>query len=1072
MNDNDPLPNRIEREPHLSEADGGEFGRDRAASSTMNGLYGELETLAELLSDPVVVDPVYAEAACARAVELASRVIETPRLEPSASAAISPADPVDPGYLGPYKLLALLGQGGMGKVYKALHPKLDKVVALKVLSTDRVGSSELLSRFEREMKAAGKLDHPHLIRALDAGEVDGTHYLVMEYVSGIDLALLIKHRRRLSMADACELIVQAASGLHAAHSHGMVHRDIKPANLMLSIQEFGLPIVKVLDLGLALLSSLSVEQSGLTTDGQIMGTIEYMAPEQASNCHSVDARADVYSLGATLYALLTGGSIFANRPYQTMLQKLSALANESVPSIRHRRPDIDGELADIIDRMLARSPDDRYQSMAAVIVALKPFTVGADLPTLLTGNRKQTNEFQLHETLLVASRTSTDGLLSTGDNWNKRGGAGRDEVDNACNRSTRLRQPRTVIALATVVAGIALFAAIIFSRRTADGDLVVEIPDDVPADVRKEIKISVTGDGVAEVASEANGWKIGVKEGKYNAELTGGSDQVQLDNSVVTVTRNKKTIVTITMQPAAKTAVSRSKPAGITISDPATERRLAEWVLGVKGHVTVRTSTGESVEVSRRKDLPKKPFTLTGVVLDSSGAADADDQISNDDCRQFAAISGLETLNLSRQQHVTTEGLAHFSGCRDLKFLGLGFTEVGVDAIPLVANFTKLESFQFPLAECDTWAEALTKMPTLRKVIAYRSGITDVGVAHLARLPRLEDLNLVDADLTDASLKSLTTCKSLKSLVFHCSKLTWPEVKRLQQALPECSIDDLRLSLYDPNYQFAQWLKSLPPPLMFEVSLGDGSVKRIEPTQPLPLEPLQVEYLFLQGPALDQPGDAFLDEFAMRVKGQRITGLQLRSPMLTSERVARVVKLPEFADLHKVSIVSDVVDDTAIEVLAGLPKLTHVNFHCPKLTGKGLQQLRELTSLAMLGTSGIPAEGIDELTQLSKLLYLQIGNVRFTDRQISSLAKLKLTNLLAVDAGIDDVLLAHLSRMESLEVLALDKSPITDAGLPELKKLTSLNYLSLVGTKVTAAGVADLQQALPKCKIEWDVPPP
>jgi serine/threonine protein kinase len=245
-------------------------------------------------------------------------------------------------------------------------------------------SPESVARFNREMKAVGKLDHPHIVRATDAGEADGTHYLVMEFVEGIDLAELLKRNGPLPIAAACELVRQAALGLQAAHARGMVHRDVKPANLMLARQEFGPPLVKVLDLGLALLAEThAADATGLTSEGHIMGTIDFMAPEQAGDSHAVDARADVYSLGATLYALLSGGSIFAGREFKTAMQKLSALATQSAPPLRDRRPEIPAALAEVIHRMLARNPGERYATTADVAAVLGTFAAGAELSSLL-----------------------------------------------------------------------------------------------------------------------------------------------------------------------------------------------------------------------------------------------------------------------------------------------------------------------------------------------------------------------------------------------------------------------------------------------------------------------------------------------------------------------------------------------------------------------------------------------------------------------------------------------------------------------------------------------------------------
>jgi serine/threonine protein kinase len=271
----------------------------------------------------------------------------------------------------------------MGIVYRALHTRLKKMVAVKVLLTDRVQDPAAVARFHREREAVGKLDHPNLVRALDADEVEGVHFLVMEFCDGIDLACLLRRRRRLPVADACELVRQAAVALHYAHEHGLVHRDIKPSNLMLT--QAGQ--VKVLDLGLALLQGSLSADARLTTAGLIMGTLDFMAPEQASDAHAIDSRADIYSLGCTLYCLLTDRAPFQEAG--TPLQKIQAHAQAPVPPVRQRRPDVPEALAAVLDRMLAKEPDRRFTTAAEVAVALRPFTAGSDSSELLSAKAER-----------------------------------------------------------------------------------------------------------------------------------------------------------------------------------------------------------------------------------------------------------------------------------------------------------------------------------------------------------------------------------------------------------------------------------------------------------------------------------------------------------------------------------------------------------------------------------------------------------------------------------------------------------------------------------------------------------
>lgn len=288
-----------------------------------------------------------------------------------------------PETLGEYRLLEELGHGGMGRVYKALHTKLDRVVAVKVLSRGRVGDRQAINRFEREMKAVGRLAHPNIVQAYDAREIDGMPVLIMEFVDGLDLAEIVRRVGRLPVADACELVRRTALALQCAHEHGLVHRDIKPSNVMLTPAGE----VKLLDLGLARFYAGDGARvpagEEMTGTGQAMGTADYMAPEQASDSRTVDIRADLYSLGCTLYKLLSGRAPFSGPEYHSTLDKLNAHVHQPVPPVRQFAPDVPEGLGPVLDRLLAKDPDDRFATPAEVAEALAPWCVGADLPVLL-----------------------------------------------------------------------------------------------------------------------------------------------------------------------------------------------------------------------------------------------------------------------------------------------------------------------------------------------------------------------------------------------------------------------------------------------------------------------------------------------------------------------------------------------------------------------------------------------------------------------------------------------------------------------------------------------------------------
>lgn len=276
--------------------------------------------------------------------------------------------------LGNYLLLEKLGQGGMGMVLKAEHRRMKRLVALKILSPAVVKSDEAVKRFQREVEAAAKLIHPNIVTAFDADEANGTHFLVMEFVPGRDLASIVATEGALAIPLAIDCIRQAACGLAFAHQNGIVHRDIKPANLLLDPQG----TIKILDMGLARIDSLQPldAKEGLTQSGQVMGTVDYMAPEQAFDVRHADGRADIYSLGCTLFRLLTNTNLYDG---ETLVQKLMAHQNQPIPSLRERQPEVSAELEAIFQKMVAKKPAERYQSMSEVEGALN--SVGSAVRT-------------------------------------------------------------------------------------------------------------------------------------------------------------------------------------------------------------------------------------------------------------------------------------------------------------------------------------------------------------------------------------------------------------------------------------------------------------------------------------------------------------------------------------------------------------------------------------------------------------------------------------------------------------------------------------------------------------------
>jgi serine/threonine-protein kinase len=284
--------------------------------------------------------------------------------------------------LDQYVILEELGRGGMGRVYKARHRTMGRVVALKILAPDLTRTERARAMFLREVRAVAQLAHPNLVAAFDANLVGDRYYLVLEYIDGPNLEQLVRARGPLDVGLACDFARQVACGLHCAHKAGMVHRDIKPSNLLVQRRaNDGAPaLVKVSDFGLARLQENGDDERPgtiLMRPNTVMGTPDYLSPEQARSLHDTDHRTDLYSLGCTLYFLLSGQVPF---PGGTSIEKLIRHNTEEPNPLEQLRSDVPLPVAALVRQLMAKKPDDRLQTAAEVVQVLEPFSVSGSTP--------------------------------------------------------------------------------------------------------------------------------------------------------------------------------------------------------------------------------------------------------------------------------------------------------------------------------------------------------------------------------------------------------------------------------------------------------------------------------------------------------------------------------------------------------------------------------------------------------------------------------------------------------------------------------------------------------------------
>jgi WD40 repeat protein len=441
-----------------------------------------------------------------------------------------------------YRVLELLGHGGMGAVYKAEHRLMQRTVALKLIARDLTKRPEVTERFVRETQTAGRLAHANIAQAFDAEQAGGTLFLVMEFVPGTDLARLVRERGPLPCIEACRYVRQAALALQHAHERGMVHRDIKPHNLMLTPDGE----IKVLDFGLArfVLGQPLASASQLTEEGLFMGTADYVAPEQARDAHQADIRADVYSLGCTLYHLLTGLVPF---PATTVMDKVIKHATEQPAALSALRPDLPANLEDVVMKMIAKLPAQRYQTPGEVAKALAPFATAAVTVIPLAQPVRLGSMGIMTEAGLVrepAGALTQTVVLPAGAGSLARGRWGRRLIAVAAG----------LLFVATALAGV-----VVYRIQTDMGEIVIRTVDD---DVEVVVK---QGGKVVTIYDPKTKQKLVLRSGTYELELKGAPEGLKLNIDKATVTRGGREVAKIER-------VAKDKPPKASDNPPAKEK--------------------------------------------------------------------------------------------------------------------------------------------------------------------------------------------------------------------------------------------------------------------------------------------------------------------------------------------------------------------------------------------------------------------------------------------------------------------------------------------------------------------
>lgn len=630
---------------------------------------------------------------------------------------------------GPYRIVRKIGEGGMGAVYQAVQEHLGKSVAIKVLSPKLVHDDDVVARFRREMKAAGQIEHPHVVRAMDAGEIDGTHYLVTEFVDGTDLSKLVQTNGPVSVRDACHIISQAAEALSAAHAQGFIHRDIKPSNLMLTAGGQ----VKLLDLGLTRLVS---DNESLTTElteaGNTFGTPDYMAPEQWEDAREADPRTDLYALGCTLFFLLIGRAPFAIDRYRSAYNKMKAHSDAEIPDATNLREDIPAELAAVIRKLLAKRREDRFQTAAELSLAIA---------------------------------TIEAGMLSDTEPQIAKPGFAKAPVPQAW----RTRLALSLIAISIVVVAALTLHRVFNTEKPNNASSSDVLPEITSGETLPAKKLSVATESNLDPHHAAAEWVLSLS--------TPGIRGVQIAFETDPTGTQAKAL-----KPGERIPEEPFRILGLQVdSSEITDADLSRFIAPLSGSIGGLALTSPNVtraSIPTIKRLEKLLFlTLNGTNLDGSQCVEV-----------FSALPTLSEITISGEQF--TPELGDFvRSTKRIVGVGLhGGNDAQLRQLMSASQLTRLWFVGNSKAESASWRELSRQLPNLNYLDLQTSNVTDADLVELARCRKLGHLALQATNITDAGLMALRNCPSLTSLFLHKTQVTEAGVQSFHEHRPICRV--------------------------------------------------------------------------------------------------------------------------------------------------------------------------------------------------------------------------------------------------------------------------------------------
>lgn len=1011
-------------------------GETLSPSLTLEGLSellvrSGLMTGEELLS--FISDSLPPESKLEDGDQLASALVGSNKLTPFQLERIREGK-ADGLVLGNYVLLSKLGAGGMGVVFKARHRRMKRDVALKVLPEALTCSPDAVARFHREVEAAARLQHPNIAAAYDADEAAGVHFLVMEFVDGPDLSRYVKQHGPMPLPHALALCIQTARGLAHAHKLGVIHRDIKPGNLL--VDSHG--TLKILDMGLAHLQTEpgddGVDLTELTQSGRVMGTVDYMAPEQAVDAKRADHRADIYSLGCTLHYLVTGRAL---SPEGSLTQKLLWHQTEAVPAFSKICPASSPALDEALAAMLAKRPDDRPQSMTDVVrsleACLREITAsGQEMPAALPGPLAQVD-------LSPSMYSSTLGGRTTFADIHNATTAG------APSPVARKRKTWIVAAVGCLLlAGGVVIAMAVTKKDDPNAD-----PPPVPVVPNTAVSAVVRNDDP----------KTDVPVVRQRPEDKALDRIFALSGSVAVATNEGIAATTISSRKKLPTLPFQVR--SVKLDGAAVDAGVLSMLESLPGlqSLSLSGATVKDEDLAALAGLKSlTTLDLTRTAIGDSGAA------------SIGRLTALTDLKLTGTR-ITSAGLRSLAPLRNLDRLILADTTIDDAAVPelkslaalryLVVSGTRISSDGFnALATTHPDLEIIWDGPDAERQVARKlvekgavvrvqalaaggepaapvevrrtvdlpagrftvveadlsghSAIGDGDMKLVARLRNLTRLKLDGTSVTSAGLLSLRTLATLRKLELGALQINKTAAVQLAQALPDCEINHNATN----QRGTAEWVLLQGGSVTVATPEGE-QLRDVTDAAQLPKGPFDLREVVLAGK--DQVGDADLAKFR---------GL---------------------AQLDLLNLSGTGITDAGLVNLAGCTGLRVLDLSRTKITPAAASTLAGLRSLRQLYLAGTQINGaaLRQLVRLSEL-----------------------THLALVQTAVVNADLAHLRGFPRLVWLSLDGTKIDDMALEHLRELKKLQELGAVGTGISDAGIEQLRLALPSSRLRANEPDP